>query len=104
VNMSEQLSREVERVTVIRERYYRLSYDDDTRRLYPAIILMNAAIEAAHQAAGQNDLEITRTINTLREFDDAVTPVQDAGEGRTRASRGDSMAMSFGPASVKCGN
>lgn len=68
--LPEKLSREVERVTMLREQYYRLSYDG-SREYLPALCLMNATLEAAHQAAGSGDpVEITGMINTLRGFED----------------------------------
>ena len=68
--LPEKLSREIERVTVLREHYYRLSYDGD-RQYFPVLCLINATLEAAHHAAGSRDpVEITGMVNTLRGFED----------------------------------
>ena len=68
--LPEKLSREIERVTVLREHYYRLSYDGD-RRFFPVLCLLNASIEAAHQAAGSDDaLEHMKILKALGGFTD----------------------------------
>ena len=69
-NIMEELSRQVERVATIRERY---RYLEDLPRvvLSPATYLMSAAIEAAHKAAGSGDiLQIARAIEDLRGFEE----------------------------------
>lgn len=73
-NLMEELSRQVERVTIIRE-HYRV-VDIATMNMkravnpWPAIDLMTAALEAAHQAAGGGDiLEIARVIRDLKGFE-----------------------------------
>lgn len=72
-NIAEQLSREVERVTMLRERYRTLEDCRDIatgpRAFWPAIELMNAAIEASHQALGSDDgVEVLKMLVTMKEF------------------------------------
>ena len=69
-NVMEELSRQVERVATIRERY-RCLEDIPRVVLSPATYLMSAAIEAGHKAAGSGDiLQIVRAIEDLRGFEE----------------------------------
>jgi hypothetical protein len=65
MNIAENLSREIERVTLVRSAY-RLVPGTNTR---PAIALMDAAIEAGHNAAGSGDAQtVIEAVRALQEF------------------------------------
>lgn len=64
MNIAEKLSREVERITVIRE-HHRAAGDNSTR-IIAAISLLSATLEAAHEAAGSGDaLTIIRALKVM---------------------------------------
>jgi hypothetical protein len=64
--LPEKLSREIERVTILREKY-RLWREQAA--VTAAIAMMTAAIDAGHTAAGGGDLiEIIQAIRTLEGF------------------------------------
>lgn len=72
-NIAEQLSQEVERVTILRERYRAMDDCWDAAKgphaLRPAIVLMTAAIDASHQALGSNNaVEVLKMLVTMKEF------------------------------------
>ena len=79
MTLPEKLSREVERVTVMRERLYdaaverrRINPKDDVADLKLVIKTMNAAIEAAHKAAGEGDASsIVAAVVPLGRFKEA---------------------------------
>jgi hypothetical protein len=73
INAMERLTREIERVAVLRERYRAISLEAFSVRANfgPAIQLMTAALEAAHQAAGSGDvLAIIRILRDLQAFEE----------------------------------
>jgi hypothetical protein len=70
INAMERLTREIERVVVLRERYRAISLAVRAN-FGPAIQLMTAALEAAHQAAGSGDvLTIIRILQELQGFEE----------------------------------
>lgn len=65
MNIAEKLSRQIERVTLLRCTY-RLVTGTNTR---PAVALMDAAIEAGHHAAGSGDAQtVIEAVRALQEF------------------------------------
>lgn len=72
MNAMERLTREIERVAVLRERYRAMSLEAFSVRANfgPAIQLMTAALEAAHQAAASGDaVTIIRVLQDLQGFE-----------------------------------
>lgn len=70
INLMEALSRQIERVATIRERYRCLS-DMRGANFRPAIYLMDVALETAHTAAASGDaLTIARSLQCLGQFED----------------------------------
>lgn len=68
-SLPEQLSREVERVTSIRERYMHLT-DTPGVIVSPVVYLINAALEAAHKSAGYGDLgDMVAALRELKGFE-----------------------------------
>lgn len=69
MNMAEALSREVERVAILREAYRSLP-DNHQPAVRPVICLMNVAIETGHLAAGSNDaLSVIAAYKGLKDFE-----------------------------------
>jgi hypothetical protein len=71
INAMERLTREIERVAVLREQYRALGNKGLAQlNVGPAIHLMTAALEAAHRAAASGDaLEIIRVLQDLQGFE-----------------------------------
>lgn len=69
MNMAEALSREVQRVTELCERYRSIEKHQGLN-VGPAIAMMDIALEGAHIAAGSNDaLQVIQAYTYLKGFE-----------------------------------